>query len=78
MPSYSLAYVDFGTTAPPPADDPIAARVNGCGCARCVGLEVCPSCGQRKLDADWCFSCGRLVFFYEGQTAGQQGVGAAA
>lgn len=46
------------------ADDTIAAHVSGCGCPRCAGLEVCPSCGQQKLDADWCFSCCRLVFLF--------------
>lgn len=46
----------------PLTDDPITAHANGCACARCVGLEVCPACGEQKLDIDWCFNCRKLVF----------------
>ncbi|MFN3303138.1 MAG: hypothetical protein ACK44A_05390 [Roseateles sp.] len=46
----------------PHPPDNIAGHPDRCGCNRCAGLEACPFCCRVKLDADYCYSCRRLVF----------------
>lgn len=50
------------TTIDPVASEDIASHSDPCACGRCAGLESCPFCQRVKLDADYCYSCRRLVF----------------
>lgn len=50
------------TTTTTDAADDIRMHPDPCTCNRCKGLEGCPFCQRVKLDADYCYSCRRLVF----------------